>query len=73
MLGDAGRASSAADPTALTRVRARLEAFVEELRTAERSPEWPVYGALIINLRNIIDALDEVASANPLGRTRSFG
>jgi uncharacterized membrane protein YccC len=67
MLGDAGRATSAADPAALLDVRRRLEGFTEELRATERSPEWPVYGALIINLRNIIDAMDRVAEANPIG------
>jgi hypothetical protein len=24
---------------------------------------WPVYGALLINLRNLLDALDEVVEA----------
>ena len=38
--------------------------------TTERSAEWPVYGALIINLRNIIDAMDVVAEANPIGGSR---
>jgi hypothetical protein len=27
---------------------------------------WPVYGALIINLRNVLDALDPVAEAQPV-------
>jgi uncharacterized membrane protein YgaE (UPF0421/DUF939 family) len=67
MLGDTGRAASAADPVAMRAVRARLEEFAEGMRTTERSAEWPVYGALIINLRNIIDALDVVAEANPIG------
>jgi len=70
MLGDAGRATSAADPEALLDVRRRLEVFTEELRSTERSPEWPIYGALIINLRNIIDAMDRVAEANPIGGSR---
>jgi uncharacterized membrane protein YccC len=70
MLGDTGRATSAADPAALLDVRSRLEAFTEELRATERSSEWPVYGALIINLRNIIDAMDRVAEANPIGAAR---
>lgn len=70
MLGDTGRATSAADSAALLDVRRRLEAFTEELRATERSPEWPVYGALIINLRNIIDAMDRVAEANPIGSAR---
>lgn len=67
MLSDAGRAASDADPAALFDVRRRLEALSEELRATERSPEWPIYGALIINLRNIVDAMGEVAKANPIG------
>jgi uncharacterized membrane protein YgaE (UPF0421/DUF939 family) len=70
MLGDAGRATSAADPAALLDVRRRLEALTDELRATERSAEWPVYGALIINLRNIVDAMDSVAEANPIGHAR---
>lgn len=70
MLGDTGRATSAADPDALLDVRRRLEVLTEEMRSTERSAEWPVYGALIINLRNIIDAMDSVAEANPIGGAR---
>ena len=70
MLDDTGRATSAADPGALLDVRHRLEVLTEELRATERSPEWPIYGALIINLRNIIDAMDRVAEANPIGGSR---
>jgi uncharacterized membrane protein YgaE (UPF0421/DUF939 family) len=66
MLGDAGRAAAAADPSALLDVRERLAAFTDELRTTERSSAWPIYGAMIINLRNIVDAMDEVAAANPI-------
>jgi uncharacterized membrane protein YgaE (UPF0421/DUF939 family) len=66
MLGDAGRAAADADPAGLRDVRSRLEVFSEELRSTDRSPEWPVYGALIINLRNIVDAMDVVAEANPI-------
>ena len=67
MLGDAGRATGDADAAGLLDVRRRLEVFTEELRATERSPEWPVYGALIINLRNIVDSMDRVAEADPLG------
>jgi uncharacterized membrane protein YccC len=70
MLGDTGRATSSADPDALLDVRRRLEVLTEDLRSTERSPEWPIYGALIINLRNIIDAMDRVAEANPIGGSR---
>lgn len=68
MLGDAGRAAAQADSSAIRAVRARLETLTEDLRATERSPGWPIYGALIINLRNIVDAMDEVATANPLGQ-----
>jgi uncharacterized membrane protein YccC len=67
MLGDAGRAAADADAGALHEVRGRLQMLSDEMRTTERSAEWPVYGALIINLRNIIDAMDRVAEANPIG------
>ena len=66
MLGDAGRATGAADPAALAGVRRRLEDFTKMLQATERSAEWPIYGALIINLRNIIDAMGELAKANPI-------
>ena len=68
LLGDAGRATSAADSEAITTVRAGLVALTEELRASERSSQWPVYGALIINLRNIVDAMVDVAVANPIGQ-----
>jgi uncharacterized membrane protein YccC len=67
MLWDTGRAAADADADAFRDVRHRLEALTEEMRATERSPEWPIYGALIINLRNIIDAMDVVAEANPIG------
>lgn len=70
MLGDAGAAVRAADPAGLEDVRERLARLAEDLRATERSAEWPVYGALIINLRNIVDAMSRVAAANPLGGAR---
>jgi hypothetical protein len=66
MLREAGRAAVEAEPAALVDVRRQLQEFADEMRSTERSPQWPVYGALIINLRNIVDALDEVAAANPI-------
>jgi len=74
MLREAGRAAVEADPAALVDVRRRLQEFTDDLRSTERSPQWPVYGALIINLRNIVDSLDEVAAANPIrGRPLRLG
>jgi uncharacterized membrane protein YgaE (UPF0421/DUF939 family) len=65
-----GRAARDADPSTLLVARRRLTALSDGLRHTERSEEWPVYGALIINLRNIADAMHEVTVANPLGGAR---
>lgn len=67
MLHDAGSAARDADPAGMQDVRRRLVALSEDLRVTERSADWPVHGALIINLRNIVDAMSQVAEANPLG------
>jgi len=69
LVGDAGRAIADADPGAIREIRERLSALVDELGSVgPSSPQWPVHGALIINLRNTLDAMDEVAAANPLGQ-----
>ncbi|GAW49360.1 MULTISPECIES: hypothetical protein [unclassified Nocardioides] len=66
LLGDAGRAV-AADPRAIRSARERLTTLVVDVGDLDPKPGlWPVYGALTINLRNILDAMDEVAAANPL-------
>jgi uncharacterized membrane protein YccC len=67
LLGDAGRAVAAADPGAIRSARERLNTLVVDAGDLDPTPSlWPVYGALTINLRNILDAMDEVAAANPL-------
>lgn len=69
LVGDAGRAIADADPRAIRETRERLSSLVEEVGAVDpSSTQWPVYGALIINLRNTLDAMDEVAAANPLGQ-----
>ncbi|WP_167305938.1 FUSC family protein [Nocardioides euryhalodurans] len=68
LLVAAGQAVADADPGEIGAVRTRLEHLVDELSAGGRSGQWPVHGALLINLRNIIDAMDEVAAANPLGQ-----
>jgi uncharacterized membrane protein YgaE (UPF0421/DUF939 family) len=69
LVGDAGRAIADADPQAIREIRERLSSLVEEVGAVDpSSTHWPVYGALIINLRNTLDAMDEVAAANPLGQ-----
>lgn len=67
LLQDAGRAVSAADPGAVRETRGHLNALVDEVGSLQPTPSlWPVYGGLMINLRNVLDAMDEVAAANPL-------
>ena len=69
LLGDAGRAIADADPDAIRQTRDHLNALVDDLGVLDPRPSlWPVYGGLMINLRNILDAMDEVAAANPLGQ-----
>jgi len=69
LLRDAGHAIAAADPISILAVRDRLNELVDRLGSEQPTPRlWPVYGALIINLRNIVDAMDVVAKANPLSQ-----
>ncbi|HEX5860796.1 MAG TPA: aromatic acid exporter family protein [Nocardioides sp.] len=62
-----GRAIDAADVDAIREVRADLDHVVARLGEVDPVPElWPVYGGLIVNLVNILEAMEEVAAANPL-------
>jgi hypothetical protein len=63
-LRHAGEAVRGADSGAVAEVRGDLAAFARELDPP--SDAWPVYGALIVNLRNIVAALDRVAEAQPV-------
>ena len=67
LVSRAGAAVSEADADAVTRVREDLEAAARELFDAatDRTPR-PVQGALIVNLRNILEAMDAVADAQPV-------
>jgi hypothetical protein len=48
-------------------VRADLSAYTDELAVGHlREGFWPVAGAVLVNLRNILDALDVVADAQPV-------
>ena len=62
-----GRAIDDADADAIRRVRAELDPLVAGLGEMDPVPElWPVYGGLVVNLVNILEAMEEVAAANPL-------
>ena len=67
LLGRTGAAISEAERDALVAVRADLDAFAAELPVADLPHGfWPVAGALLVNLRNILAALDVVADAQPV-------
>jgi uncharacterized membrane protein YccC len=67
LLTRTGEAVVAADAGAIGRVRTDLEAAAPALAGAhgDIAPR-PVYGALVVNLRNILDAMDAVADAQPI-------
>ena len=67
LLARLGEAISAADVDALARVRADVEEAAHGLFRADRGPGLgPVHGALLVNLRNIAEAMDVVAGAQPV-------
>ena len=67
LLCRAGAAIGGADEPTVEQVEAELHALAAELPTDDLpAGSWPVYGALIVNLRNIVDALAEVAGAQPV-------
>lgn len=67
VLREAGRAMLQADREPLQRCRERLDDLVDVVdRESSVPPLWPEYGALVVNLRNILGAMDEVAAANPM-------
>jgi uncharacterized membrane protein YccC len=67
LVGRAGAAVSAADAQAVTRAREDLESAAHEwFRVGADPSPRPVQGALIVNLRNILEAMDAVAEAQPV-------
>ena len=67
LLERAGAAVSGADRPAIEAVRADLDDFAGDLDVDELPDGfWPAYGALLVNVRNILAALDVVADAQPV-------
>ena len=67
LVGRAGTAVSEADAEAITRVREDLESAAGEwFRIGAGTTPRPVQGALLVNLRNILEAMDAVAEAQPV-------
>jgi uncharacterized membrane protein YccC len=66
LLARTGRTIAGADAGALEEVRRDVEAAARSLSGGERSLLHPVHGALLVNLRNIADAMGGVAGAQPV-------
>jgi cell shape-determining protein MreD len=67
LLAEAGEAIGVPDSGRVAQVRADLSALAHELSTEELSGlHWPEYGALIMNLRNIVASMIRVAEQNPV-------
>jgi hypothetical protein len=61
-LSSAGTAVVDDDAGRLGDVRARLDGLVRELyEQSDSMPPQPLYGALILNLRNIVGSMEDVA------------
>jgi hypothetical protein len=66
-LAEAGEAVGVPDPGRVIRVREDLNRLAEDLSTEDLSARhWPEYGALIMNLRNVVTSMDRVAEQNPV-------
>jgi uncharacterized membrane protein YccC len=67
LLDRTGRAICEADVDAIAQVRSDVEASARSLSgSADRSLLRPEHGALLVNLRNIADAMGDVAGAQPV-------
>jgi uncharacterized membrane protein YccC len=66
LLRRCGEAVVDADFGKLKTLRTELTAFAESLEIDELRDLWTLYGALLINLRNVMDALDAVVDAQPV-------
>jgi uncharacterized membrane protein YccC len=62
-----GRAIEDADADAIRDCRAELDRLVDLRDSSGPVPDlWPAYGGLVVSLANILEAMEEVAAANPL-------
>jgi uncharacterized membrane protein YccC len=67
LLHRSGTAVADADTSGVRAARTELSALADRLVVEQLHDDlWPVYGALLINLRNVLDALDAVAEAQPV-------
>lgn len=67
LLREAGEAIGVPDSARVVAVRSELVRLTEDLSREDLSERhWPEYGALIMNLRNVVASMDRVAQQNPL-------
>jgi uncharacterized membrane protein YgaE (UPF0421/DUF939 family) len=67
LLREAGEAIGVPDSARVVGVRRELVRLTEDLSREDLSERhWPEYGALIMNLRNVVASMDRVAQQNPL-------
>lgn len=67
LLQEAGEAIGLPDSMRVQRVRADLTQLSVDLSNEDLSARhWPEYGALIMNLRNVVASMDRVAARNPV-------
>lgn len=67
LLRRSGTAVVDADADEVRAARADVSALADRLAVEELHDDlWPVYGALLVNLRNVLDALGAVAEAQPV-------
>ena len=65
--GACGRGHRERDADGLRPARAELTQLSDRLATEQlHGGLWPMFGALLVNLRNVLDALDVVAEAQPV-------
>jgi uncharacterized membrane protein (GlpM family) len=67
LLQEAGEAIGAPDSARVSQVHADLTRLADDLSSADLPRRhWPEYGALIMNLRNVVASMDRVAEQNPV-------
>lgn len=67
LLDAAGEAIEDPDSSRIAEIRRLLTELTNVMSTDElATAHWPEYGALILNLRNVITAMDRVTELNPL-------
>ncbi|HEX3976644.1 MAG TPA: FUSC family protein [Solirubrobacteraceae bacterium] len=67
LLARAGTAIERADAAGLRSARSELSELSQRLAAEQlHGGLWPMFGALLVNLRNVLDAMDVVAEAQPV-------